>query len=115
MTHTVTLLAGNKGFTTPSVVGDEYVVDANVDITSYTAGGEVLSASSFGLSRINAVVVTGASIVTIAAGYQVSGVWPETDADGDYASSSTFQLVVSGASNTDPVRDIRLRIWGQIA
>ena len=37
MTATVTLIADHKGVTTPRVMGDEYVVDAFVDITSYTA------------------------------------------------------------------------------
>ena len=37
MAHTVTILADSKGFTRPRVSGDEYVVDAVLDITSYTA------------------------------------------------------------------------------
>ena len=37
MTYTVTLLADHKGNTSPKVMGDQYVVDALVDITSYAS------------------------------------------------------------------------------
>ena len=35
MTHTVTLIEDHKGQTRPSVIGDEYVVRAKVNITAY--------------------------------------------------------------------------------
>ena len=35
MTHTVTLIEDHKGHTRPSVIGDEYVVRAKVNITAY--------------------------------------------------------------------------------
>ncbi len=57
MTHTVTLLADHKGYTRPRVMGDEYMVDASIDISSYTANGEVITASSLGLSRINRAMI----------------------------------------------------------
>jgi len=57
LAHTVTLLADHKGFTRPRVVGDEYMVDASIDITSYSAPEEV-TAASLGLSRINRAVIT---------------------------------------------------------
>ena len=69
MAHTVTLLADHKGVAAPRVVGDEYVVDAVVDITSYTANGEQISASSLGLSTITCVLVSGISVDTISGGY----------------------------------------------
>ncbi len=57
MANTVTLLADHKGYTRPRVMGDEYVVDASIDITTYS-GPEVVTASSLGLSRINRAVIT---------------------------------------------------------
>jgi hypothetical protein len=120
MTATVTLLANHKGITTPRVVGDEYVVDAVVDITSYTTNGEALTASQFGLSSINAVVVTGISVDTIGGGYEARMIAPEVvsgaAAGGKYATNSIadFQIHAKEASSTDNIGEIRLRIWGQI-
>ena len=62
MAHTVTLLKDHKGMTTPRVHGDEYLVDAALVVTEATSGGEVVTAASLGLSRINAVLITGNSI-----------------------------------------------------
>ena len=120
MTHTVTLLANHKGITTPRVMGDEYVVDAVVDITSYTANGEVFTASQFGLDSITAVSVTGISVDTISGGYAISMIAPEVvsgaAAGGKYHANSLadFQIVAPAASNTDNIGEIRLRIWGQL-
>ena len=63
MAHTTTRLADHKGFTRPRVQGDEYTIDADINITSYTTGGEVIPASELGLSRI-----TSAHIVRIGGG-----------------------------------------------
>lgn len=118
MTHTVTILADHKGIARPSVMGDEYVVDGFIDTTSYTAGGEVISASSFGLTTITAVVITGLSTDTISGGYAVSMIVAEIQSGaangGKYASNSTFQLVAPAASNTDNIGEVRVRIWGLI-
>ena len=57
MANTVTLLADHKGFTRPRVMGDEYMVDASIDIQTYSAP-EVVTAASLGLSRINRAVIT---------------------------------------------------------
>ena len=59
MTHTVTIVADHKGFTTPRVSGDEYFVDANINITAYVQNGITVTASSLGLGSITAVLVTG--------------------------------------------------------
>ena len=59
LAYTVTLLADHKGMTSPKAVGDEYVVDALVDVSSVVAAGSVIPASAFGLSSIHAVVITG--------------------------------------------------------
>jgi len=120
MTATVTLIADHKGVTTPKVMGDQYVVDAFVDITSYTANGEQFTASQFGLSFINAVCVTGISVDTISGGYAISMIAPEIQSGathgGKYASASSadFQINAPAASATDNIGEIRLRIWGQL-
>jgi hypothetical protein len=116
MGHTVTLLEDHKGMTTPKVSGDEYYVDAVIDITSYTANGETILGSSLGLSRINAVMLTGLSTDTISGGYSVSVISAETGAGqatgGKYLSGSSFQINVPAASNTDNIGELRVRIYG---
>ena len=121
MTHTVTLLADHAGQTAPRVMGHEYVVDAVLDITSYTANGEEILASSLGLSTISCVVVTGVSVDTISGGYAVSMIVPEIlsgAADGgkyvNTESQDRFQIHAPAASNTDNIGEIRLRVWGNI-
>jgi hypothetical protein len=121
LTHTVTLIADHKGFTKPKVVGDEYVVDAFIDITSYTANGEEILASKFGLSTITCVAVTGISVDTISGGYAVSMIAPEilsgSANGGKYVNTDTqdrFQIHAPAASNTDNIGEIRVRVWGQI-
>ena len=114
MTNTVTLLADHLGQSKPTVVGHEYRVDANVDISSYTAGGEVVTAASLGLSSISAVVITGLSATMVTAGYANAKYYIETDTSSAYASKSTFQMVFTSASHTDPVGDVRVRVWGNI-
>ena len=120
MAHTVTLLADHKGVSAPKVVGYEYVVDAVVDITSYTANGEQISASSLGLSTITCVLVSGISVDTISGGYAVSMIAPEVLSGaangGKYAaaSSTEFQIHAPAASNTDNIGEIRIRAYGLI-
>jgi hypothetical protein len=118
--HTVTLLADHKGVAAPRVVGDEYVVDAVIDITSYTANGEQISASSLGLSTITCVLVSGISVDTISGGYAVSMITPEVLSGaangGKYAANSNteFQIHAPAASNTDNIGEIRIRAYGLI-
>ena len=116
MAATITLLADHKGMTTPKVSGDEYYVDAVVDITSYTSNGETINASQLGMSRINAVMVTGLSTDTISGGYSVSVISAEVGAGasigGKYASGTSFQINIPAASNTDNIGEIRLRVYG---
>lgn len=117
MTHTVTLLTNHKGFSRSKVTGEEYVVDALVDITSYTSGGEVINASSLGLSRINAVTITGQKGVALI--FHI-----EIDDNGKYASTSSFQIkattVVDGTEpapevigeSSGDVEGVRVRVFG---
>ncbi len=119
MAHTVTILADSKGYTRPRVSGDEYVVDAVIDITSYTANGEEITATSLGLSTINCVIVSGISVDTLTGGYEARMIAPEVlsgAANGGkyHASQSVFQIHAKEASNTDNIGEIRVRVWGLI-
>ena len=121
MTHTVTLISDHLGSDKPRVVGNEYVVDASIDITSYTANGETITASSLGLSEISCVVVSGISVDTISGGYAVSMISAEVAsgaADGGKyqqgANRNEFQIHAPAASNTDNIGEIRVRVWGLI-
>ena len=119
MAHTVTILADSKGFTRPRVSGDEYVVDAVLDITSYTANGEEILATALGLSTINCVVVTGISVDTLTGGYEARMIAPEvmsgaTNGGKYHAQTDRFQIHAKEASNTDNIGEIRVRVWGLI-
>tara|TARA_R110000824_G_scaffold196128_2_gene379149 strand:+ start:13519 stop:13869 length:351 start_codon:yes stop_codon:yes gene_type:complete len=116
MAHTVTILADHKGVARPSVVGDEYVVDAVVDISTYVAGGNTLLASEFGLSTITAATITGIANMAF---------YPflQTSEAGAYLSSSSVKMVVinvllaTSAENTNLThsgQQFNVRVWGQL-
>ena len=125
MAHNTLILADGKGFTRPRVVGDEYVVDAVIEVTSYTESGESITASELGLSTITAVMVVGAlNPATVA----IAGV-DFTDATnmGNYASSSSFLLrlftedgtsklltELTGSSTDADDAPVRVRVYGLI-
>jgi len=120
MTIAVTVLADHKGVARPSVVGDEYAVDAHVKISVYHTA-DVVNASDLGLSRITAVVLTGQSKPDIEG---ESGVFVGCGlGTGVYESGSSFKLVLynndgdcqelSDATNIDDLT-VRLRVWGLI-
>ena len=118
MTHSVTLIADRKGYTAPHVSGDEYYVDATIDISSYTAGGEVISASSLGLSSIHAVMITGQEKGVGNSGFLAT---VELDDSGNLASNSTFQIVATDFDGTNAVASagndvgmVRVRVYGLI-
>ena len=113
MAHTVTLLEDHKGMTTPRVHGDEYLVDAALVVTTATSGGEVVTADSLGLSRINAVLITGNSLP---ATYDVD---VEVSAAGAYESGKSFALLFTAmdgtnAAATGNITDttVRVRVYG---
>lgn len=115
MTNSVTILPSHKGFTVPRVMDSEYCVDAVCDITAYTANGEVVNASQFGLSTINCAVVAG---LEKPATYAVVA---ETGTTGKYASGKSFQLAATNLDGTNAASSanadigaVRLRVWGQI-
>jgi len=118
LTHTVTIVANHKGYARPRVSGDEYVVDANIDITSYTSGGEVITATSLGLSSITAVIITGQEKGVGNTGFLAT---TELSSAGDLASSSSFQIVATDfdgtnavASASDDVGVVRVRVFGNL-
>ena len=79
MTHTVTIKE-------TSVFGNKVIKIASVDVTSYTTGGEVLTATSLGLNSISACHVLG---VEEAATQMVI---PEVGTTGDYESTILVHL-----------------------
>jgi len=109
LAHTVTLLEDHKGMTTPKVMGDEYVVDAIINITNYVQDGITITASSLGLATITQVLVTGVEEI----GHSARAV---IDTDGAYASDSSFLLILSTGSaqqaGTADEGTVRLRVFG---
>ncbi len=115
LAFTVTLLADHKGFTKPRANGDEYMVDALVDVSSIVAAGSVIPASSFGLSSITAAVITGHD--------NANGLQPqiECSATGAYESNSSIALMFTSldgtnatASNDADGGSVRMRVYGQL-
>lgn len=111
MVGTVTVLADHKGMTTPKVMGDEYCVDALVDMTNYVQGGVTVTASSLGLSTITQVLVTGVEEIGQSARAVIS-------ATGAYESSSSFKLILStGSAQLSGTADegmVRIRVFGMM-
>ena len=116
--HTVTLLADHKGNTRPKVVGDEYVVNAVVDVTSVVAAGSVIPASDFGLSTIHAVCITGNDNPNNSTNDIAIKV--ECSATGAYESSTSIALMhttmASGTTLSDDANggSVRLRVYGNL-
>lgn len=114
MTHTTTILADHKGMTTPKVSGDEYYVDANIEISSYTEDGEIITAAELGLSKVTTVMITGCEV---ASGVALQRFVVELSATGAYESGTSFALVGTVASsgaesaNSD-LGFIRVRVYG---
>jgi len=114
MAIAVTLLADHKGTTRPKVSGDEYVVDALIDMGTYASGGLEVDASLLGLSTITQVMVTGQDSV-------VGLVVPEVSATGAYEGTTSFKLNVvigtSGANEEGGSVDygsVRVRVYGNL-
>ena len=115
---TVCLLADHKGYTKPRVNGDEYMVDALLDVSTYDASGVVLNASNFGLSTITAVSHTGTSNVKFYPTFSISGT------DGSYTSADSFTLFIIDALQATPAEvadggthsgmQFRLRVFGNL-
>jgi len=114
MALSVTLLADHKGVTRPKVSGDEYVVDALIDMDTYASGGLEVTASALGLSTVTQVIVTGQDSV-------IGLVVPEVSATGAYEGTTSFKLNVivgtSGANEEGGSVDygsVRVRVYGNL-
>jgi|TARA_R100000479_G_scaffold159141_2_gene96230 hypothetical protein len=114
---TVTLIEDHKGFTGPKVHGDEYYVDALCNVTSYTTGGEVVTAASLGLSSIHQVLITGRE--ESGTNVIVDNVHVEVSATGAYESGTSFKLHATVASSgaatagsATTVNMVRVRVYG---
>ena len=118
MASTVAIVADHRGVARPKVVGDEYVVNATVNITSYPTGGETVNAADLGLSTITAVTLCGAEQNIGNTGFIYA---LNISTAGEYASASSFTVVLTNldgtnaqATNTTDVGMIRVRVWGLI-
>tara|TARA_R100001510_G_C7526996_1_gene120065 strand:- start:248 stop:610 length:363 start_codon:yes stop_codon:yes gene_type:complete len=116
--YSVTLLADHKGVTLPKAVGDEYVVDAVIDVTKVVAAGSEIPASALGLSSIHCVSICGDdnpnnSTNDIAIKVVINSA-------GAYASATSFALkhttMSSGTtlSNDANGGSVRVRVWGNL-
>ena len=109
MAHTVTLLADHKGYTKPKANGDEYQVDALINITNYVSGGITLTATEVGLSQITQVMVTGVEEIGHSARAVISSA-------GAYESVSSVKIILStGSAQQSGTADegmIRVRVYG---
>ena len=109
MAHTVSLLADHKGFTKPKAIGDEYMVDAIVNITNYVQGGITLTAESVGLSQITQLIITGVEEI----GHSARAVVSNT---GAYESISSAKIILStGSAQLAGTADegiVRIRVYG---
>ena len=116
LAYTVTILADHKGVTAPKAVGDEYVVDAVIDVTSHVAAGAVIPASAFALTTIHCATICG----TEGASTRLAGI--EASAAGAYESSTSLALMFTNldgtnatvADDADPTCAVRVRVWGLI-
>jgi len=116
MVHTTTLVADHKGMTVPKAVGDEFVVNANINITTYTEDGEIITAASLGLSSIHAVLITGQETDSNLA---LQRFVVELSATGAYESATSFALVGMVASTgvesaNGDLGIIRVRVYGNL-
>ena len=123
MAHTVTLLADHKGYTKPRVNGDEYMVDALIDISTYNLPlGETVTATSLGLKRLTQVHLAGDEALTFHPFIQITS----SGNYCDYAAGppvvfedSQFTLKLSvgdadpaGGINGTDTGSIRIRAYG---
>tara|TARA_R100001082_G_C4327796_1_gene144178 strand:- start:273 stop:638 length:366 start_codon:yes stop_codon:yes gene_type:complete len=94
--YTVAILTDHKGAAKPRVNGDEYQVDALIDVSTYDASGVVLSASDFGLETIHSIQHTGTSNVLFYPTFVISGT------TGAYTSNSTVTMLLVQALQATP-------------
>tara|TARA_R110002020_G_scaffold47838_4_gene136672 strand:+ start:6078 stop:6440 length:363 start_codon:yes stop_codon:yes gene_type:complete len=115
--YDVTLLADHKGIATPKAHGDEYFVDALVDVSTYDASGVVMSAGDFGLSRITAISHTGTANVLFYPTFAISAL-------GAYTATNSVTMMLIQALQATPAEvadggthsgmQFRLRVYGLV-
>jgi len=93
--YTVAILTDHKGAAKPRVNGDEYQVDALIDVSTYDASGVVLSASDFGLKNIHSIQHTGTANVLFYPTFGISGT-------GAYTSNSSVTMFLVQALQATP-------------
>ena len=115
LAYAVTILADHKGMTSPKAVGDEYLVDALVDVSSVVAAGSVIPASAFGLSSLHAVCITGHDNAN---GVQAQ---VECSATGLYESNTEVAFMFTSLDGTNATLandanggSMRVRVWGNL-
>tara|TARA_R110002012_G_C11619506_1_gene608837 strand:- start:1129 stop:1692 length:564 start_codon:yes stop_codon:yes gene_type:complete len=107
MTYAVTILADHKGVARPSVFGDEYVVDALLDITSY--GSTAITVTGDFDHNANAFSYdSGGDLTTLTVGQQVTISNSAGSNDGVVSvlnvDAATMQLsAVASTNNNDEV------------
>jgi len=94
--YTVTALADHKGVSSPKVMGDEYFIDALIDVSTYDASGVVLSASDFDLSSITSITHTGTTNVLFYPTFAISGT------TGLYTSATSVTMFLIQALQATP-------------
>jgi|TARA_R110000824_G_scaffold35603_2_gene111385 hypothetical protein len=116
MGHTTTVIQNHKGLTGSKVAGEEYLVDANINIESYTEDGEIITAAELGLSSLHAVLITGQET---AGNVALQNFVVELDVTGNYETSASFTLVgtIGSSGLESPNSDlgyVRVRVYGNL-
>ena len=121
--YTVRALPDHKGFTKPKAIGDEYMVDVALDITSHVAAGAEITASSVGLKTIHAVLITGYEGRAFSANVLIGAGGANPDVAGDYFTATSFKVTVTSLDGTNATAAaddadvgcaLRLRIFGSL-
>ena len=119
LTFSVTILPDHKGFARPRAVGDEYVVDALINVTEYATGGLEVTAASLGLSTITQVICAGDEELGQIPFVQITSNGHYKDAAaGTGADDTSFTIKYSTGSaelsSTSDEGTIRVRVYGTI-
>ena len=121
--YTIRALPDHKGFSKPKAVGDEYMVDVALDITSHVAAGATIDAERLGLKTVHAVIITGYEGRAFSANVLIGQGAQTPDIAGNYESATSFKVVVTnldGTNATAAANDadvgcaLRLRVFGSL-
>ena len=121
--YTIRALPDHKGISKPKAVGDEYMVDVALDITSHVAAGATIDASRLGLKTVHAVIITGYEGRAFSANVLIGAGGADPDVLGDYFSATSFKVVVTNLDGTNATAAaddgnvgcaLRLRVFGSL-